>query len=147
MKKDLRTVEGQVYQKIDNAIIEYTEYTENCKRDLSYSSKHNTPSTDFSMNNNNKWSNIQYENSTFGIIRLSNTESNNAYMLEWIGNDDQPKIISGWSQDNTKYFHILLRNNRGDRNRDIVHLKYNQTNAMRLLKMYNNLFPNASKSK
>ena len=141
-KKDLKTTEGQAYQKIDNSIIQYAKFVEDSKHP-SYNSgeERGMPATDFSMNNNNSF-NVQYENSTWGVVRLNESESNNAYMLEWIGRSDQPKSISGWNDSNTKYYHILLRSKRGDRNRDIVHLKYNQAYAMKLLKAYYNLFPN-----
>lgn len=141
-KKDLKTTEGQAYQKIDNAIIQYAEFVEESKHpSYNYGEERGMPATDFSMNNNNSF-NVQYGNSTWGVVRLNKSESNNAYMLEWIGNSDQPKSISGWNDSNTKYYHILLRSKRGDRDRDIVHLKYNQANAMKLLKTYYNLFPN-----
>lgn len=141
-KKDLNTIEGQAYQKIDNAIIEYAEFTEKTMRDPSYDNNGlGYPSTDFTMNNN-RWFNIQYENSIYGIIRPNKSEPNNAYMEEWIGKGDQPKIISSWQDKNIKLYHILLRDKRPNRNRDIVHLKYDKKNAMRLLSMYYNLFPN-----
>ena len=57
-------------------------------------------------------------------------------MVEWIGDGDMPKHIGGW-QTGEKSYHIIFRNKTRS---DIIHLKYNASQAQRILSKYHNLF-------
>jgi len=57
-------------------------------------------------------------------------------MIDWIGDSDMPKHVGGW-QSGQKAYHIRFQNNK---RADIIHLKYNASQANRIIKIYNNLF-------
>lgn len=150
-KKDLKTEEGMLYEKVDEAIINYAEariYNLNKQYDP------NDPEngdhygeTDFTIKNIAGRVDFSYEGSYWGIYyNFTGRKMNNATMENWIGDSNMPMDIGSYGHSNQKMnplaYHIRFQNSRRG---DPVHLKYNKSAALILLRKYYNLFPQLKK--
>jgi hypothetical protein len=146
-KKDLKTEEGLLYQKVDDAIINYAEAKiENINRKPNgpFDSEDHTNYgyTDFTINNISGKRNFSYEGSYWGVyINFTGNRRDLANMENWVGDSNMPMDIGDYgqsSQNRKSSYHIRFQNNyRGDP----VHLKYNKNEAMMLLGKLYNLYP------
>lgn len=146
-KADLKTEIGLLYQKVDEAIINYAE--EKIRRKNQYVSTNswdtesfdNYGYTDFAIDQISGKREFSYEGSYSGIyINFTGKGMNNARMINWIGDSNMPMDIGAYIRSGSvkKSYHIRFQNRR---NGDPVHLKYNKEEAMILLRKYHNLFP------
>jgi RHS repeat-associated protein len=151
-KKDLKTKEGMLYKKLDEAIINYAEakiYNKNIKQNGLYDSENHDRNglTNFTIKNITGVVDFNYEGSYWGVYHnFTGKDMNNATMENWIGDSNMPMDIGSYGHSNQKMnsnaYHIRFQNSRRG---DPVHLKYNRSAALVLLRKYYNLFPHLKK--
>jgi RHS repeat-associated protein len=155
-KKDLRTQEGQIYQKVDNAIIEYANWHINDLKNRNDQWAETFPMRyiDMSIKTNQKKLEIEYEGSMWGIYNNYSGKDalkgqiNSEYFFNGVkdNGEEVPFQFNGGTiapvYVGPKGFYFVIENSSrmGNRSPHIIDLSYTPAQAIKMREKYQKLF-------